>query len=64
MYYPKQFTPQIIAIHMTWGAADSIALNTSVETELVLLPIGAPIVFMLNSHDGLTIEPDNWNKYS
>lgn len=64
VYYPKQSTPRIIATHITRGATDPIALDAGVETELALSPIGTPVVFVLNGHDGLTTEPDNWTKYS
>ena len=59
IFYLNQISPQIIATHIIRGATEPVVLILNVETELFLLPLGAPFIFVLNGHKAMTTETAN-----
>lgn len=59
IFYLNQISPQIIATHIIRGATEPVVLTLNVETELFLLPLGAPFIFVLNGHKAMTTETAN-----
>lgn len=58
-----QIKPRRMATHVVCGATEPIGLAAPVETELALSPLGAPVMFLFNGHEGMTTTTAHWTKY-